>query len=202
MTTRPSPFIGAAASLRVLAVAGVVAAVSPALAQGGLAPQQTEGPQLFGMADFEMEWRLSPQEKVLRVQFLAAKRRLRIEALDGSDQVMLRDLVTGKVVILVTNGARGAFGTMAKPLAAFRPDSVGELREVAGNQCRDFMQEGRKLCVTDDGIPVEVDFGGGVLSATRLMRRAQVPALFEVPADLTLKPVPGDNAGALPQVPF
>lgn len=173
----------------------LLASALPLIAQDG-------APKLFGKADFEMEWRLFPQNNTLRVLYEAARQRLRIEALDGSDQVMIRDLATGKVVVLIAGGKRGAYGTTAKPLAAFRPEAIGETRSIAGQECREFGFEGRKMCVTDDGIPVEVDFGGGKLVATRLMRKAQHPALFEVPKDVTLKPIPGANPGALPGVPF
>lgn len=168
----------------------------------GLLAAQDGAPRLFGKADFEMEWRLFPQNNTLRVHYDAARQRLRIEALDGSDQVMIRDLVTGKVAVLVAGGKRGAYGTTAKPLGAFRPEAIGEIRSVAGQECRDFAFEGRRMCVTDDGIPVEVDLGEGKLVATRLMRRAQHPALFDVPKDITLKPIPGANPGVLPGVPF
>ncbi|HRE19959.1 MAG TPA: hypothetical protein PKW21_02870 [Rhabdaerophilum sp.] len=178
-------------------LAGLVLLVPtmPLLAQDG-------APKLFGKADFEMEWRLFPQNNTLRVLYEAARQRLRIEALDGSDQVMIRDLVTGKIAVLVAGGKRGAYGTMAKPLGAFRPEAIGEIRSVAGQQCREFAFEGRKMCVTDDGIPVEVDLGEGRLIAARVMRKAQHPALFDVPKDVTLKPIPGANPGGLPRVPF
>lgn len=182
---------------RRLCLAGLALLVPtmPLLAQDG-------APRLFGKADFEMEWRLFPQNNTLRVLYEAARQRLRIEALDGTDQVMIRDLVTGKVAVLVAGGKRGAYGTMAKPLAAFRPETIGEIRSVAGQECREFGFEGRKMCVTNDGIPVEVDLGEGKLVATRLMRKAQHPALFDVPKEVTLKPVPGANSGVLPGVPF
>jgi hypothetical protein len=159
-------------------------------------------PTLFGKADFEMEWQLQPQAKLLRVQFLAEKRRLRIEMLDGSDQAMIRDLASGKVAVLVANGTKGAYGSMARPMGAFRPEAVGEVREIIDNKCRDFRFQSRLLCITDDGIPLEVDLGGARLTATRLLRKSQLPALFEVPKELVLKPVPGSTAGPLPSIPF
>ncbi|KAF0231041.1 MAG: hypothetical protein FD175_910 [Beijerinckiaceae bacterium] len=175
-----------------------------ALLTGVVGPLMAQTPQktLFGTRDFEMDWQLAPAGKVLRVRFSAATKRLRIEALDGSEQVMLRDLVKGDIVILIAQGQKGAYAQTSPPLAPFAPQEVGGTREIAGNPCREFSVQGQKLCVTDDGIPVGVDFGTGSLTAQSLVRQAQHPALFLVPKDLVLKPVPGSGANTLPKLPF
>lgn len=163
---------------------------------------QNASKMLFGNKDFEMDWHLEPAGKLLRVRFSAAAKRLRIEMMDGSEQVMLRDLVRGDVVILIAQGQKGAFAQKSTPMAPFAPQEIGGTREVAGNTCRDFGVQSQKFCVTDDGIPVEVDLGGSKLTARSLVRQAQHPALFQVPKDLVLKPVPGAGAETLPGLPF
>ena len=178
-----------------LATAGLSSGVSAVSAQ-------TPTRNLFGNADFEMDWQLEPQNKTLRVRFSAATRRLRLEALDGSQQVMLRDLVKGDVVILIAQGQKGAFAQKTPPLGPFQPQGVGEARQIAGQTCRDFMVQGQKLCVTDDGIPVAVEFGETRITAKSLMRQAQHPALFQVPKELKLQPLPGAAANTVPKLPF
>lgn len=181
-------------------VLGLSMSTLPGGASGALA--QTPARTLFGHADFEMDWRLEPQSKTLRVRYSAAVRRLRIEALDGSQQVMLRDLVKGDVVILIAQGQKGAFAQKTPPLGPFQPQEVGGTRQIAGQSCRDFMVQGQKLCVTDDGIPVAVEFGDIRITATSLMRQAQHPALFQVPKELKLQPLPGAAANTVPKLPF
>lgn len=173
------------------------------LVSGTLASSaQTPARMLFGNADFEMDWQLEPQNKMLRVRYSAATRRLRMEALDGSQQVMLRDLVKGDVVILIAQGQKGAFAQKSAPLGAFVPQGVGDTRQIAGQTCRDFMVQGQKLCVTDDGIPVAIDVGETRITAKSLIRQAQHPVLFQVPKELKLQPLPGAAANTVPKLPF
>jgi hypothetical protein len=172
------------------------------LAGGSQLHAQNSAKILFGNKDFEMDWHLEPAGKLLRVRFLAATKRLRIEAMDGSEQVMLRDLMRGDVVILIAQGQKGAFTQKSAPMAPFAPQEMGETREIAGQTCRDFGVQGQKFCVTDDGIPVEVDFGNGKLTARSLVRQAQHPALFQVPKGLVLKPLPGAGKETMPALPF
>ena len=178
-----------------LAACVLLAGASPSHAQNGAR-------MLFGTKDFEMDWFLEPAGKLLRVRFMAATKRLRIEAMDGSEQVMLRDLVRGNVVILIAQGTKGAFTQKAPPMTPFTPEDIGEIREIAGNPCRDFGVQNQKFCVTDDGIPVEVDFGNGKLTARSLLRQGQFPALFEVPKGLVLQPMPGAGKDTMPGLPF
>lgn len=165
----------------------------PAFAQ---APPQ---PVLFGQRDFEMEWQMEPGNKLLRFRFHASTRRLRIDALDGSGQTMLRDLAKGTVVVLVANGAKGTYAGSVKPMGPFQPQQVGELQMIAGEPCRDFVLDGQTLCLTADGIPVMLDFGSGKATAQRLIRETQPVAFFDLPPGLTPKPLPGNGPGSIPK---
>jgi hypothetical protein len=172
------------------------------LGGGAVAFAQAPARTLFGHADFEMDWQLEPQNKTLRVRYSAAVRRLRIEVLDGSEQVMLRDLARGDVVILIAQGQKGAFAQKAPPLGPFQPQEVGETRQIAGQTCRDFVMQGQKLCVSDDGIPLAIEFGTTRILARNLIRQTQHPALFLVPKELKLQPLPGAAANTVPKLPF
>lgn len=186
---------GSALAGRVLASLAVAAcALLPeaALAQGN-------NPVLFGNRDFEMDWTLQPGAKMLRFRYHGATQRLRIDMLDGSDQTMHRDLAKGHVVVLIANGTKGAFAGMTRPIGAFQPEQIGEIRTIAGEPCREFSAGGQTLCVTADGIPVMVDFGNGQGVAQRLLREVQPAALFELPKGLKPKPLPGGAENSIPK---
>jgi hypothetical protein len=186
MTKARFPSIPFALSLVLLA-----SAASGAQAQGSAV--------LFGRQDFEMEWKVEPIKAILSVRYLAAKRQLRLEPLDGSARAMVRDLATGEAVLLVGQGQRGAYKTRAAPMGGFRPDGGGEMRKVGPEECREFTSGPVTLCLTDDGIPLIISFPEGTLTASRLLRQPQLPAFFEVPKGVELKPLPpGMNAPLLP----
>lgn len=157
---------------------------------------------LFGKADFEMDWMLEPAGKLIRVRFSAATRRLRLEMQDGSDQVMLRDLAKGDVIVLIAQGTKGAYAQKGKPMGPFVPQEFGEVREIIGQKCRDIVSEGQKFCLTDDGIPLSVDLGSVRLVARALLKQAQPAPLFLVPKDIALKPMPGAGSDTVPKLPF
>jgi YD repeat-containing protein len=164
----------------------------PAFAQGS-------HPTLFGQRDFEMDWKLEPGGKMLRFRYHGASRRLRIDALDGSEQTMHRDLGKGHIVVLIANGTKGAYAGSTKPIGPFLPEQIGEIRTIAGETCREFVAEGQKLCVTAEGIPIMVDYGSGRGIAQRLLREEQPAALFDLPKGLTAKPLPGSADNTVPK---
>ena len=182
-----------------LAFSGVsFAAVAIAHAQG-TPPAQPRAGQIFGTRDFEMDWRVQPGDRAIRVRFQGETKRLRIEALDGSAQTMLKDLQKGEVLILVDEGKKGVFVTAGQPLPRSFGQATGRLRSVAGEQCQDFEQGGAVLCLSQDGIPLAVDSGEQKISAERIVRQTQNPALFVPPKDAKPKPIPGrQGTGPLP----
>jgi hypothetical protein len=169
----------------------------------GLSPvfAQTRGPQLFGFRDFEMDWVQGEGSSVYRLRYLAARHMLRIEALDGSAQVMLRDLVKGDILVLLSEGQRGIYGSRGRPVlgAPIEPGDV--TRQIAGETCRVARVSGSVLCLADDGIPLAVEDGAAPVRATRLLRQAQNPALFTVPKDAKILPLPGGSRN-VPGAPF
>lgn len=161
--------------------------------------QAQSGPVIFGRQDFEMEWKTEPMKAILSVRYLAARRLLRLEPLDGSARAMVRDLATGDALLLVAQGQRGAYRTKAAPLGAFRPEGGGEIRKVGPEECREFASGPVTLCLSDDGIPLIIGFPEGKLTASRLLRQPQLPAFFEAPKGVEVKPLPpGMSAVLLP----
>jgi hypothetical protein len=146
---------------------------------------------LFGTRDFEMDWRDETSGKRVRLRFLGAGRKLRIEALDGSNQVMIRDLASGEIAVLLDGGKAGLHAGKSEPLGAFNPDGAGELREIAGETCREFTAGPERFCLTDEGIPLELVSAREHFVAERLIRQAQAEILFTVPKDKPAKPIPG-----------
>lgn len=193
----------------VTVLAGFFAAALPCAAQGqGAQGQGAQGPGtqapaadarqlLFGARDFEMDWRAEPTGRRMRLRFHGESRRLRIEALDGSEEVLIKDFAKGDVFVMIAEGKKGIYGTKGAPAAPFRPESAGELQQIAGETCRDLGREGRVFCLTDDGIPVEIRVGAERIVAERLLRQAQNAALFELPKGVPVKAMP-PNAAKLP----
>ncbi|MCU0819331.1 MAG: hypothetical protein MUF11_08480 [Beijerinckiaceae bacterium] len=177
-----------------LALLVVCLGLSPAFAQ-------SRGLQLFGLRDFEMDWVQGEGGKMMRVRYLAERRILRIEALDGSGQVMLRDLAKGDVLILIAEGQRGIYGSRGKPVLGMAIEAGEATREVAGETCREARINGATICLADDGIPLVMEEGGAPVRAIRVLRQPQNPALFTVPKDAKIQPMPGSNA-PVPGVPF
>ena len=166
------------------------------------ATAQTAGRQLFGARDFEMEWRVEPQGKQMRVRFLATARRVRVEALDGSGEAMVKDLARGDVIVLVDEGRKGVYTARAAPMGAFSGAPSENMREIAGEKCRDFVMDGGTYCLSQDGIPLVVQQSGQTMTAQRVLRQAQNPALFAPPRDAKPKPMPGRDASSMPKLPF
>lgn len=162
---------------------------------------QDRGFVLFGHRDFEMDAVQGDGGKMVRLRYLAEKRMLRIEALDGSDQVMLRDLAQGDVLILVAEGQRGVYGTRARPILGSNVVPGEATREVAGETCRDARVNGATICLANDGIPLVMEEGNAPVRAIRLLRQTQNPALFAPPRDAKILPLPGSTqpAPAAPQ---
>lgn len=165
------------------------------------AAAQTRAPQLFGHRDFEMDWMQGEAGKMMRVRYLAERRILRIEALDGSGQVMLRDLAKGDVLILVAEGQRGVYGSRGRPVIGMNVEPGEATREAAGETCREARINGATICLSDDGIPLIMEEGGAPIRAIRILRQPQNAALFTVPKDAKIQPMPGSSA-PVPGVPF
>jgi hypothetical protein len=155
-------------------------------------PDAQQAPRfLFGQRDFEMDWRDSTSGKHVRLRFLGSQRKLRIEPLDGSNQVMIRDLGSGEVFVLIEEGRQGVHGGKREPLGPFVPDGAGGLREIAGETCRELQAGRERYCLTDEGIPLELVSEREHFVAERLVRQAQPEALFNIPKDKAAKPIPG-----------
>lgn len=159
-----------------------------------------QGRQLFGKHDFELEWRLEPAGKLIRARFLAEKRLLRLEALDGSGEALIRDLAGGGVLVLVDEGRRGVYAGQGRPAEVFSGQPEARIREVAGESCRDFSLGRALICLSDDGIPLLVEEEGGAMNTLRIIRQAQNPALFLAPKDVKPKPLPAGSG--LTRLPF
>ena len=183
----------------------VLALAATMLVSGPLRAQQN-GPALFGSRDFEMDWLQAGSGRALRLRFFAARRILRIEALDGSGQVVLRDLEKGDVLVLVGEGQRGVYGQRGAPLRGLQIIPGDGRRTIAGEECREASAGSVAFCLTDDMIPLAMTEGGQEMMAQRLLRQPQNPALFTVPKETKILPMPGNSgagyAGSLPGVPF
>jgi hypothetical protein len=186
-------------ALRQALIAPMLGLILLSSAANAQAPVQPRGPQMFGARDFEMDWRMEPGNRAIRLRYQAELRRLRIEALDGSAQTMLKDLEKGDVLILVDEGRRGVFAAQGQPAPRSFGAPSGRIRTIAGEQCQDFEMSGAVLCLSNDGIPLGVTQGEQQINAERLVRQTQNPALFAPPKDAKPKPIPGrNNTGPLP----
>jgi len=180
--------------------AAAIVAFLGALASAAPAQAQQEAPRLFGRADFELEWKVEPVGIVLSARYLAARGLMRLEVLDGQSRAVVRNLFTGDALYVIGHGQGGVYSYKAPAIGLFQPESPGEMSQVGPEQCRNFDAGGVSLCITDDGIPLKMTFPEGTLTASRLLRQPQHPAMFELPKGVEAKPLPPSIQP--PQLPF
>lgn len=170
-----------------------------AVASGASA--QSGGFQLFGHRDFEMDGIQQQDGKAMRLRYLAARRILRMEMLDGSGQAMLINFAQGDVLLLVAEGQRGVLGRRDGAIVSQRVVPADGIREIAGEKCREASVNGTPACIADDGVPLMLSGPQGEFVAQRVLRQPQSPGLFTVAKDTKIQPFPGYN-GPVPAAPF
>lgn len=167
----------------------------------GVAMAQSGGFQLFGHRDFELDGIQQQDGKPMRLRYLAARRILRMEMLDGSGQAMLINFAQGDVLLVVAEGQRGVFGRRDSAIASQRVIPADGIREIAGEKCREASINGTPACIADDGVPLVMSGPQGEFVAQRVLRQPQSVALFTVSKETKIQPFPGYN-GPLPTAPF
>lgn len=165
------------------------------------APGQSNGFQLFGRADFEMDAVQVADGRPLRLRYLAARRILRIEALDGSGEAMLIHITQGDIFVVVGGGQGGVFARRDRAIASWPVEAEDATRNIAGEICREARMDGGPACIADDGVPLMLGGPSGEVIAQRVLRQPQSPALFTLPKETKIQPFPGYR-GPLPAVPF
>lgn len=173
---------------------GLVANTPNSLAQSG-------GFQLFGQRDFEMDGIQQHDGKGMRLRYLAARRILRMEMLDGSGQAMLINFAQGDMLLLIADGQRGVFGRRDAAISSQRVIPADATRDIAGEKCREASINGSPACIADDGVPLMLAGPQGEFVAQRVLRQSQNPALFTFAKEIKIQPFPGYN-GPLPAAPF
>lgn len=170
-----------------------------ALAPGVVA--QSGGMPLFGQRDFEMDGIQQQDGKAMRLRYLAARRILRMEMLDGSGQSMLINFAQGDLLLLIADGQRGVFGRRDSAILNQRVIPSDGTRSIAGEPCREARINGSPACIADDGVPLMLSGPQGEFVAQRVLRQPQNPALFTIAKETKIQPFPGYN-GPLPAAPF
>lgn len=172
----------------------VLAAVPGVLAQ-------STGMPLFGQRDFEMDGIQQQDGKAMRLRYLAARRILRMEMLDGSGQAMLINFAQGDMLLLLAEGQRGVFGRRDAAIIRQQVIPSEGTREIAGEPCREASINGSPACIANDGVPLMMAGPQGEFVAQRVLRQPQSPALFTVAKETKIQPFPG-YSGPLPAAPF
>ncbi|MBN8534750.1 MAG: hypothetical protein J0L51_11755 [Rhizobiales bacterium] len=162
---------------------------------------QPAGFQLFGHRDFEMDGIQQQDGKAMRLRYLAARRILRMEMLDGSGQALLINFAQGDMLLLIADGQRGVFGRRDAAISSQRVVPADATRDIAGEKCREASINGSPACIADDGVPLMLAGPQGEFVAQRVLRQPQSPALFTFAKEIKVQPLPGYN-GPLPAAPF
>jgi hypothetical protein len=162
---------------------------------------QTGGPQLFGSRDFEIDGIQQNDGKAMRLRYLAARRILRMEMLDGSGQALLINFAQGDMLLLIGDGQRGVFGRRDAAIMSQRIIPADSTRDIAGEKCREASINGSPACLANDGVPLMLAGPAGEFVAQRVLRQPQNTALFTVAREAKIQPFPGYN-GPLPAAPF
>jgi hypothetical protein len=162
---------------------------------------QTGGFQLFGQRDFELDGIQQQDLKPMRLRYLAARRILRLEMLDGTGQALLINFPQGDILMVPADLRRGVFGRKDGAIASQRVVPADGVRDMAGEKCREASINGAPACIADDGVPLMMAGPQGEFVAQRVVRQPQNPALFTVPKETKIQPFPGYR-GPLPAPPF
>lgn len=178
---------------RLFAALALALLAAPALAQN-------QPPRLFGYRDFELEWKVEPLQLVLSARFLAARGVMRFEVLDGQGRAVVRNFVTGEALYILGHGQGGVYTFKAPPMGRFEPGDAGATETIGGESCRPFSAGPVTMCLSDDGIPLKLTYPQGTLTASRLIRQPQHPALFEPPPGTKAQPLPSSIPA--PLLPF
>jgi hypothetical protein len=162
---------------------------------------QSSGFQLFGHRDFEIDGVQQHDGKGMRLRYLAARRILRMEMLDGSGQALLINFAQGDMLLMIADGQRGVFGRRDAGIISQRIVPADATRGIAGEQCREASINGSAACLADDGVPLMMAGPQGEFVAQRVLRQPQNPALFTFAKEIKIQPFPG-YSGPLPTAPF
>lgn len=191
-------------SMPALLIATSLAAAPPALAEEP--PRPT--------VDFQGEWqvedasqgqiasmlmRYSVDEPVMYMEF----------SQDGIAGSAVRYIDTGEM-IMWTNQMPGMAMRMTVPEDDFLSDAVntGESRQIGEESCVVWTVEAARVCVTEDGIPIENEFDGGIARIVNLERGEQDGSSFGPPAGTQIMDMPqgmpqgGPMPGAGMGLPF
>lgn len=152
--------------------------------------------------DYETEWRIEPEGRIVTVRHHAEKRRMRFELNDPQATVVLKDLISGQVLVLQGDGKAGVGEGKGEPLVLPPADPTGETRTLGGETCAVHRLAGNTLCMSADGVLMEVTAGPQKVTALRVIRKRQSEALFSPPEGAPVKPLPGGIGGGVPTLPF
>lgn len=128
---------------------------------------------------------------------------------DGIQGSAIRYVDTGEM-IMWTNQMPGMAMRMTVPEDMFLSDAVntGVSRQIGDESCVMWTVENAQLCVTEDGIPIENEFDGGIARIVNLDRSEQDGASFGPPAGTQIMDMPqgmpqgGNMPGAGMGLPF
>lgn len=176
-----------------LAAAGLIASVAPPAAQASIP---------WAQADYEAEWRFSSESRIVTVRYAAGLRKLRFELNDPARTALVKDLVSGRVLVFTGTGEAGAREGRSQPFALPPAAPTGETLSIGGEVCAIHRFEAARLCVTADGVLMQVRAGDQEITALRVIRKPQDAALFAPAGNGPVTPLPGGAAGGVPLLPF
>lgn len=191
-------------SMPALLIAASLAAAAPAAAEDP--PRPT--------VDFQGEWqvddasqgqiasmvmRYSVDEPVMYLEF----------SQDGIAGSAIRYIDTGEM-IMWTNQMPGMAMRLTVPEEDFLADAVntGVTRRIGEESCVMWTVKAARICVTEDGIPIENEFDGGIARIVNLERGDQDGSNFGPPAGTQIMDMPqgmpqgGNMPGAGMGLPF
>ncbi|MGB6230937.1 MAG: hypothetical protein WBF53_12530 [Litorimonas sp.] len=144
--------------------------------------------------DYSADYQVSADGESYAMDMMSSGSKMRIQVdMAEANSVNIIDRDTMQSVTLVD--VSGMKMAMKVDAASVLPGTLSELTEseagsmppstgtktVAGHACNIHSTEGSQVCLTSDGIMLEVVSPDGGMVATRLERRTQDPSLFEVP---------------------
>ncbi|MEO1198748.1 MAG: hypothetical protein AAFX39_05875 [Pseudomonadota bacterium] len=164
------------------------------------APVQAESPPL-PQVDFQGDWQLQDgsgdmiQSMTMRYSVEEPVMAIFVSA-EGMEMNAIRRMESGEM-IMWTSAMPGMAMRMTIPQEELTADATntGRREEVNGEACTIWTANDAEVCVSDDGIPLESRFDGGVAQLVNIDRAPQDGASFGPPEGVQVMDLPANMLG-------
>lgn len=168
---------------------------------GSARPVLAESPR--PTVDFRGDWVLTDDTGIefsARLHYSADMQKMRVDLeLLGMPMNGVRDMDTGETILWSDHMAGMGMRLPNVTSDKLDGDVTTETKTIGGETCTIWRVKFIRVCLTEENIPVETTAKGFTARLKNIERTEQDPALFKVPADLSVMEMPEAMLGELLQ---